>query len=126
MANELTNQEAIEILNDIQSWLAYKSSNQHRAIDMAIQALEEQTMAVAIKPLSKEDRDKFIELLEKSGPQSFEECFDPKPKARWCAKNFHTCYCTNCDFMFDIMKCDFMDKMKFCPNCGSDMRCKDD
>lgn len=40
---------------------------------------------------------------------------------RWKAKDFHTCYCTNCDFTFDIMKCDFMDKMMFCPNCGARM-----
>lgn len=40
---------------------------------------------------------------------------------RWKAKDFHTCYCTNCNFAFDIMKCDFMDKMRFCPNCGAKM-----
>ena len=45
-----------------------------------------------------------------------------RPKGKWRALNFHTCYCTNCHFDFDIMKCDFMEKMKFCPNCGADMR----
>ena len=40
---------------------------------------------------------------------------------RWKAKGFHTCYCTNCNFAFDIMKCDFMDKMRFCPTCGAKM-----
>ena len=45
-----------------------------------------------------------------------------RPKGEWYALNFHTCYCTNCHFDFDIMKCDFMEKMKFCPNCGAKMK----
>lgn len=45
-----------------------------------------------------------------------------RPQGEWEALNYHTCYCTNCRFDFDIMKCDFMTKMNFCPNCGADMR----
>ena len=45
-----------------------------------------------------------------------------RPQGEWKALTYHTCYCTNCHFDFDIMKCDFMTKMKFCPNCGADMR----
>ena len=45
-----------------------------------------------------------------------------RPQGKWEALNYHTCYCTNCRFDFDIMKCDFMTKMNFCPNCGADMR----
>lgn len=37
----------------------------------------------------------------------------------WKAKTFHHCYCTNCDFVFDIMKCDFMGDMNYCPKCGA-------
>ena len=40
---------------------------------------------------------------------------------KWKAKTFHHCYCTNCDFTFDIMKCDFMGDMNFCPKCGASM-----
>lgn len=36
----------------------------------------------------------------------------------WKAKSFHEVYCDNCGFDFDIMKCDFLENMKFCPNCG--------
>lgn len=43
-------------------------------------------------------------------------------KAKWKAKDFHTCYCDNCNFEFDIMKCEFMENMKHCPNCGADMQ----
>lgn len=45
-----------------------------------------------------------------------------RPQGKWKALDYHTCYCTNCHFDFDIMKCDFMAKMTFCPNCGADMR----
>ncbi len=44
-----------------------------------------------------------------------------RPQGEWKALNYHTCYCTNCHFDFDIMKCDFMAKMQFCPNCGAKM-----
>lgn len=49
------------------------------------------------------------------------EALKEQKVGRWKAKDFHTCYCTNCNFTFDIMKCDFMDKMMFCPNCGAIM-----
>ena len=39
----------------------------------------------------------------------------------WKAKSFHEVYCDNCGFTFDIMKCDFLENMKFCPNCGARM-----
>ena len=48
--------------------------------------------------------------------------YEEKPQGEWKALTYHTCYCTNCHFDFDIMKCDFMTKMKFCPNCGAEMR----
>ena len=47
---------------------------------------------------------------------------EDRPTGKWKALTYHTCYCTNCNFDFDIMKCDFMAKMNFCPNCGADMR----
>lgn len=40
----------------------------------------------------------------------------------WKAKSFHEVYCDNCGFTFDIMKCDFLENMKFCPNCGVRMK----
>lgn len=46
---------------------------------------------------------------------------EERKTGRWKAKDFHTCYCPNCNFTFDIMNCDFMDKMRFCPNCGAKM-----
>lgn len=39
----------------------------------------------------------------------------------WKAKSFHELYCDNCRFDFDIMRNDFVDKMKYCPNCGCPM-----
>lgn len=44
-----------------------------------------------------------------------------RPQGEWKALNYHTCYCTNCNFDFDIMKCEFMTKMNFCPKCGAKM-----
>ena len=41
---------------------------------------------------------------------------------KWKAKSFHEVYCDNCGFDFDIMKCDFMERMNFCPNCGANMK----
>ena len=43
--------------------------------------------------------------------------FEPKT-GHWKAKSFHELYCDNCGFDFDIMRNDFIDKMKYCPNCG--------
>lgn len=40
---------------------------------------------------------------------------------KWLAKSFHEVYCDNCGFDFDIMTNEFMDKMKYCPNCGAKM-----
>jgi predicted nucleic-acid-binding Zn-ribbon protein len=46
----------------------------------------------------------------------------PQPKVgKWLAKSFHEVYCDNCGFDFDIMTNEFMDKMKYCPNCGAKM-----
>ncbi len=39
----------------------------------------------------------------------------------WKARNFHVLYCTNCEFDFDIMKCEFISEMKYCPHCGAKM-----
>lgn len=40
---------------------------------------------------------------------------------KWVAKDFHRCTCSQCNFTFDIMKCDFLDRMFHCPNCGARM-----
>jgi NADH pyrophosphatase NudC (nudix superfamily) len=40
---------------------------------------------------------------------------------KWLAKSFHEVYCDNCGFDFDIMTNEFIDKMKYCPNCGAKM-----
>lgn len=47
-------------------------------------------------------------------------------RGAWKAKSFHEVYCDNCGFTFDIMKCDFLENMKFCPNCGARMKGADD
>lgn len=41
---------------------------------------------------------------------------------KWKALSYYECYCTKCHFYFDIMKCDFIERMNFCPNCGADKR----
>ena len=45
-----------------------------------------------------------------------------RPQGKWKAKSFHEFFCDNCGFSFDMMKCDFLENMNFCPNCGADMR----
>ena len=45
-----------------------------------------------------------------------------RPQGKWKAKSFHEFFCNNCGFSFDMMKCEFLENMKFCPNCGADMR----
>ena len=46
-----------------------------------------------------------------------------QPKhGKWKAKSFHEFFCDNCGFSFDMMMCDFLENMNFCPNCGADMR----
>ena len=42
-----------------------------------------------------------------------------RPQGEWKAKSFHEFFCDNCGFSFDMMKCDFLENMKFCPNCGA-------
>ncbi len=49
-----------------------------------------------------------------------------RPQGKWKAKSFHECFCDNCGFSFDIMKCDFFGNMKHCPNCGARMKGADD
>lgn len=41
-----------------------------------------------------------------------------RPYGKWKVKSFHECLCEKCGFSFDIMKCDFLENMRFCPNCG--------
>jgi len=41
-----------------------------------------------------------------------------RPQGKWKAKSFHECFCHNCGFSFDVMKCEFLENMKYCPNCG--------
>lgn len=57
-------------------------------------------------------KDELKELVDKAiltvTPQ------EPK-KGHWKAKSFHELYCDNCGFNFDIMRNDFIDKMKFLP-----------
>ena len=57
---------------------------------------------------------KDIEALPPVTPQT--------KMGRWLAKSFHEVYCDNCGFDFDIMTNEFIDKMKYCPNCGADGR----
>lgn len=40
-----------------------------------------------------------------------------RPQGEWKVKSFHECFCHNCGFSFDIMKCEFLENMKYCPNC---------
>lgn len=41
-----------------------------------------------------------------------------RPQGKWKAKSFHEYFCHNCGFSFDAMKCEFLENMKYCPNCG--------
>lgn len=47
---------------------------------------------------------------------------EQRPHGEWKAFNFHIIYCNNCGMNIDIIKCEFLDMLKFCPNCGADMR----
>ena len=58
--------------------------------------------------------EKFVENLAPATPQ-------PK-MGRWLAKSFHEVYCDNCGFDFDIMANEFIDRIKYCPNCGAKMQ----
>lgn len=40
---------------------------------------------------------------------------------KWKAKSFHEFFCDNCGFSFDMMKCDFLENMNYCPYCGARM-----
>lgn len=57
-----------------------------------------------------------------SATDKIKEIPTAEPKVgKWKAKSFHECFCDNCGFSFDIMKCDFLGNMKHCPNCGAKM-----
>ena len=62
--------------------------------------------------------DGWIKKLEEQSTADVVE----RKRGRWLAKSFHEVYCDKCGFDFDIMKNEFIDKMKYCPNCGADMR----
>lgn len=49
-----------------------------------------------------------------------------KPQGKWKAKSHYEYFCNNCGFSFDIMKCDFLENMKYCPNCGVPKGADDD
>ncbi len=41
-----------------------------------------------------------------------------RPQGKWKAKSFHEYFCEKCGFAFDMMKCEFLENMKYCPNSG--------
>ena len=70
-----------------------------------------------------DDWEKYSDRLWKN---AYERGKADRPQGKWKAKSFHEVYCDNCGFNFDIMKCDFMERMYFCPNCGAKMKGADD
>lgn len=54
------------------------------------------------------------------------EVLQDRPTGKWKAKSFHEFFCNNCEFSFDMMKCEFLESMKFCPNCGAKMERKEE
>lgn len=49
-----------------------------------------------------------------------------RPQGKWKAKSFREYFCHNCGFSFDVMKCEFLENMKYCPNCGVPKGADDD
>lgn len=45
-----------------------------------------------------------------------------KERSVWKSKSFHVVYCNNCKFEFDIMRCEFIGQMNYCPYCGANMQ----
>ena len=71
------------------------------------------------------DREALILLIEVQ-KERIGELLADRPQGKWKAKSFHEYFCHNCGFSFDIMKCDFLENMKYCPNCGVPKGADDD
>ena len=65
------------------------------------------------------DEEKLREIV-KEAVERFKEEYEiaDRPQGKWKAKSFHEYFCHNCGFSFDAMKCEFLENMKYCPNCG--------
>lgn len=59
--------------------------------------------------------------IEAQYRKGLEKGLEERPHGKWKAFNFHIIYCNNCGMNIDIMKCKFLDLLKFCPNCGASM-----
>jgi hypothetical protein len=124
----MTREEASFILANIDRRVCDDELSE--ALDMAIKALEQEPCEDAV---SREEA--FEELNSLNGTAELDMAFEvieklpsvtpTRKKGKWIAKSFHEVYCDNCKFDFDIMTNEFIDKMKYCPNCGAKMESED-
>ena len=79
----------------------------------AIEAVEELN-AISFYELNEHSKEAFTEIRRalKALPSA------DRPQGKWKVKSSHECFCNNCGFSFDLMKCEFLENMKHCPNCG--------
>ena len=134
----MTNKEAVEILNPMFEQCKgtnYFSKNEELALDLAIQALEERPQGDLIsRSALKEATQKLYEEtpdgIVKFGIEKTYDLIDnaptvepERPQGRWLHNSDRpdTLICSVCNCGWDMWHYESKE-LKYCPNCGADMR----
>lgn len=134
----MTKEELIDFIKSTKGhWIFKTESGKEVSEEQIIKVLEQQpcedciSRAKALEMLGDEPEnwtDTEKEIQEVNDYRWFKSILEELPSVtpqqqmgKWLAKSFHEVYCDNCGFDFDIMTNKFIDKMKYCPNCGAKM-----
>ena len=108
-----------ELFDRLATITAEDANDMKAKIYAAIQGMEAADRPKEVIAQITFDEEKLREIV-KEAVERFKEEYEiaDRPQGKWKAKSFHEYFCHNCGFSFDVMKCEFLENMKYCPNCG--------